>query len=230
MGIFADKLKEKSYPAAEARLAVLAAEALRDANKNMVVACGLLNKKLQNDFWVLKDLFLLPVLQQVLRDMVGESGKGQAGDTGNGQNSLADAAHANAAEGQLSSADKAKIEMPTAAPDEGGAGQSRDVDKTKVSVPAPPSAAQLHALDEAKKLAAQVILFRWKNSAGEDWGAVYAYERHGYVRDGKTADALHKACVAKYGSLTNKQETMRFGELLTRKEAKEVQEELRVAA
>jgi hypothetical protein len=61
MGIFADKLREKSYPAAEARLAVLASEALRDANKNMVVAAGLLNKKLQNDFWVLKDLFLLPV-------------------------------------------------------------------------------------------------------------------------------------------------------------------------
>jgi hypothetical protein len=73
-------------------------------------------------------------------------------------------------------------------------------------------------------------LFKWKTSDGEDWGSVYAYERHGYVRDGKTADALHKRCVEKYGPLTNKQETMRFGELLTRAEAKQVQEELRVAA
>ena len=50
------------------------------------------------------------------------------------------------------------------------------------------------------------------------------------MRDGKTADALHKCCVAKYGPLTNEQETKRFGELLTRAEAKQVQEELRVAA
>ena len=97
-------------------------------------------------------------------------------------------------------------------------------------MPASPSAAQLHALDEAKKLAAQVILFKWKTSDGEDWGSVYAYERHGYVRDGKTAAALHQRCVEKYGPLTNKQETMRFGELLTRAEAKQVQQELRVAA
>src|SRR6516165_6289306 len=99
MGIFADKLREKSYPAAEARLAVLAAEALRDANKNMVAACALLNKKLQNDFWVLKDLFLLPVLQQVLRDMAGASGEGHA-SVENNQAADADAAQPNAAEGQ----------------------------------------------------------------------------------------------------------------------------------
>jgi hypothetical protein len=209
MGIFADKLREKSYPAAEARLAVLAAEALRDSNKNLVAACALLNKKLQGDFWVLKDLFLLPVLQQVLRDMAGE----------------------NAAEGQMSDADKARKFMPTAAPDEGGAGHEPDAKKKASSLmPASPSAAQLQALDEVKKLAAQVILFKWKNSDGQDWGSVYAYERHGYVRDGKTADALHKRCVAKYGPLSNEQETMRFGELLTRDEAKQVQEELRVAA
>jgi hypothetical protein len=229
MGIFADKLKEKSYPAAEARLAVLAAEALREGNKNLVTACALLNKKLQNDFWVLKDLFLLPVLQQVLRDMAGESGKGQPAD--GDQNKDADAAQStNAAEGQLEAADKATVRVPTAAPDEGEKGHEKFAKKATIRMPASPSPAQLHALDEAKKLAAQVILFKWKNSAGEDWGAVYAYERHGYVRDGKTADALHKACVAKYGSLTNKQETMRFGELLTRKEAKQVQEDLRVAA
>src|SRR6516162_7714067 len=121
MGIFADKLREKSYPAAEARLAVLAAEALREGNKNLVAACALLNKKLQNDFWVLKDLFLLPVLQQVLRDMAGESGKGQSQrieDQGPG----ADAAQqSNAAEGHEPVADKAIAGMPTAAPDEDGA-------------------------------------------------------------------------------------------------------------
>jgi hypothetical protein len=230
MGIFADKLREKSYPAAEARLAVLAAEALRDANKNMVAACALLNKKLQNDFWVLKDLFLLPVLQQVLRDMAGESSKGQYTGIDKDQKVVADAAQSNAAEGQPPTADKASGLMPTAAPDEGEMGPGGIADKATRHVPASPSPAQLHALDEAKKLAAQVILFKWKTSDGQDWGSVYAYERHGYMRDGKTADALHRRCIAKYGPLTNEQETKRFGELLTRAEAKQVQEELRVAA
>src|SRR6516162_8808991 len=122
MGIFADKLREKSYPAAEARLAVLAAEALREGNKNLVAACALLNKKLQNDFWVLKDLFLLPVLQQVLRDMAGESGEGQT-NFADGQSKHADAAQqSNAAEGHAQDANKASGQLPTAAPDEGGEG------------------------------------------------------------------------------------------------------------
>jgi len=123
MGILADKLKEKRYPAAEARLVILATEALRIAGDNRVVAAAALNKKLQDEFWVLKDLFLLPALEQVARDMTGKQLSGES------------------AEDHTSVADKASIQPPAAAP----------------------SPAQIYALTEAKRIAAQRRIVQVEN-------------------------------------------------------------------
>lgn len=73
MTLLAEKLKAAGAQTAESCLMVLACEALRESRGDASAAADKLWRKLQDDYWAAKEVFLLPYLRERLRDMQGKA-------------------------------------------------------------------------------------------------------------------------------------------------------------